>query len=410
MPLTDTALRTAKPRNKSYKKSDEKGLYAIVQPNGAKLWRFKYRRFNRVENTLSLGVYPDVGLKEAREKRDAARKLLAQGIDPGEHRKALKRAKLERAANSFETVAREWFSKHAQGWALGHSSKIIERFERDVFPWIGGRPIAEIDAPELLRTLRRIEGRGALDTAHRAAQNCAQVFRYGIATGRCLRDITADLRGALPPAKGGHFAALTEPREVGALLRAINGFSGTLVVQCALRLAPLVFVRPGELRQAEWTEIDLDRAEWNIPAEKTKLRRPHLVPLSRQAVAILRELEPLTGGRRYVFPGRDPKKPMSDAAMNAALQRMGFNTQTEVTMHGFRATARTLLHEQLHFDPHLIEHQLAHRAPGILGTAYDRTKFFKERRAMMQKWANYLDDLAKGGTIIPVGFGKAAKL
>jgi integrase len=407
MPLTNTEIRNAKPRSKPYKLTDEKGLFLLITPSGGKWWRLKYR-FGGKEKLLSLGVFPDVGAKYARERRDEARKLLAQGIDPSQHRKLQKRAKQDRAANSFETVAREWFAKHVPGWAPGHSSKIIQRFERDVFPWLGDRPIAEIAAPELLIVLRRIEARGALDTAHRAFQTCGQVFRYAVATGRAMRDPTADLRGALPPVKGKHFAAITEPAELGALLRAINGFNGTLVVKCALRLIPMVFVRPGELRQAEWVEFDFDHAEWNIPAEKTKLRRPHLVPLSSQAVAILRELYPLTGGGCYVFPGgRDAKRPMSDAALNAALRRMGF-TQAEVTIHGFRATARTLLHEKLNFDPNVIEHQLAHRVSDPLGAAYNRTKFIRERRKMMQAWANYLDNLTKGGKILPGRFGKTA--
>jgi integrase len=406
MALTDTAIRTAKPRSKQYKLYDEKGLYAVVNPDGSKWWRFKYRRFNGKENSLSLGVYPNVGVKVAHALRDELRQRRAQGIDPGEHRKAQKRVKVERAANSFEVVAREWHLKHSPGWSESHASYLIELLERDVFPWIGGRPIAEIDAPELLQIVRRIEGRGALETAHRARGMCGQIFRYGISTGRCPRDVAADLRGALPPSKGRNFPALTDPQAVGALLRAINSFRGTLVVQCALRLAPLVFARPGELRQAEWADIDLEAAEWSYIVSKTGAA--HIVPLSSQAVAILRELQPLTGTGRYVFPGRDPKRPMSDAAMNAALERMGYDTRTEVTMHGFRATARTLLHEQLHFEPHLIEHQLAHRVPDALGTAYNRTKFLKERRLMMQAWGNYLDDLTRGGKIIPGGFGKAA--
>lgn len=325
MPLTDTAIRNAKPGEKAVKLFDGRGLYLEISPTGGKWWRLKYR-FEGKERRLSLGVYPDVSLKDVRERRDEARKLLANGIDPSENRKAQKSARAVQAANSFESVAREWFVKHSQSWAGSHASKIIERLERDVFPWLGGRPIAEITAPELLTTLRRIENRGALDTAHRAHQNCGQIFRYGIATGRCERDPAGDLRGALAPAKHEHFASITEPAAVGELLRAIEGFRGTLVVQCALRLAPLVFVRPGELRQAMWEQFDLEKQEWRYLVTKT--RSEHLVPLASQAVAILLELQPLTSNGRYVFPGRDPKKPMSEAALNAALRRMGYDTKT----------------------------------------------------------------------------------
>ncbi|MBI5815431.1 MAG: integrase arm-type DNA-binding domain-containing protein [Nitrospinae bacterium] len=399
MALTDTAIRAAKPGKKPVKIVDEKGLYLLVTPSGGKWWRLDYR-FSGKRKTLSMGVYPDVGLKEARERRDTARKLLANDIDPGEHRKKNKAAKLERTANSFETLAREWFTKHSSNWAPSHADKIIQRLEKDVFPWLGGRPIAEITAPELLKTLRRIENRGAVDTAHRVHQNCGQVFRYGVATGRCERDPSGDLRGALAPAKHKHFAAITEPAEVGELLRAISGFRGTFIVQCALKLAPLLFARPGELRKAEWSQFDFEKGEWRYLVTKTKSE--HLVPLASQAVAILRELYALTGGRKYVFPGRDPQKPMSDAAINAALRRMGYDTKTEITGHGFRAMARTILHQDLGVKPEVIEHQLAHRVPDALGNAYNRTKFLTERRKMMQQWADYLDKLKAGAEIIPL--------
>lgn len=399
MPLTDTAIRSAKPGEKAVKLFDERGLYLEISPTGGKWWRLKYR-FDGKEKRLSLGVYPDVSLKDARERRDEARKLLANGIDPSENRKAQKSARADRAANSFEAVAREWFVKYSPTWAATHASKIIQRLEKDIFPWLGGKPIAEIAAPELLTVLRRIENRGALDTAHRAHQNCGQIFRYGIATGRCERDPSSDLRGALAPAKHEHFASITEPAAVGELLRAIDGFRGTLVVQSALKLAPLFFVRPGELRQAEWDQFDLEKREWRYFVTKTKSE--HLVPLAKQAVAILQELQPLTGGGKFVFPGRDPKKPMSDAALNAALRRMGYDTKTEITGHGFRAMARTILHQELGVKPEVIEHQLAHRVPDALGTAYNRTKFLKERRAMMQQWADYLDKLKAGAEVIPI--------
>jgi len=390
MPLTDTAVRKAKPGSKTARMFDERGLYLEVSPAGGKWWRFKYR-FEGKEKRLSLGVYPDVSLKNARDRRDSARTLLANGVDPGAERKAQKLSRASETANSFEGVAREWFGKNAPNWAPTHASKIIQRLEKDIFHWLGRKPIADIGAPELLTVLRRIENRGALDTAHRAHQNCGQIFRYGIATGRCSRDPAADLRGAIAPAKHHHFPAITEPAAVGGLLRAIDAFQGTFVVQCALRLAPLFFVRPGELRQAQWDQVDLDKGEWRYFVTKTKSE--HLVPLANQAVAILNELHPLTGGRKFIFPGRDPKKPISDAALNAALRRMGYDTKKEMTVHGFRAMARTILHQELDVKPEVIEHQLAHRVPDALGTAYNRTKFLKERREMMQRWADYLDRL-----------------
>lgn len=297
-------------------------------------------------------------------------------------------------------VAREWFAKFAPTWAPTHSDKIIRRLERDVFPWIGGRPVAEVTAPELLAVIRRIENRGALDTAHRAYQNCGQVFRYAVATGRAVRDPSGDLRGALPPAKHENFASITEPAKVGELLRAIDAFRGTFAVKCALLLAPLLFVRPGELRRAEWAGFDLDAAEWRYTVTKTKTE--HVVPLSRQALAILTELHALTGQWQFVFPGRDPHKPMSDAAVNAALRRMGYDTKTEITGHGFRAMARTILDEVLGFRPDLIEHQLAHAVRDPNGRAYNRTAHLPERRKMMQAWADYLDGLKAGAEIIPL--------
>ena len=404
MPLTDIAIRNAKPRAKPAKMFDERGLFLMVTPGGGKWWRLKYR-FDAKEKLLSLGVYPDVGLKDARERRDAARKLLADGIDPGENRKAIKTARTDRAANSFEVVAREWFGKYSATWAATHSDRIIRRFERDVFPWIGGRPIAEVSAPELLATVRKIENRGALETAHRALGNCGQVFRYGIATGRAERDPSGDLRGALPPVKGEHFAAITEPTQAAELLRTLDGYQGTLTVACALRLAPLVFVRPGELRNAEWADIDLDAAEWRYTVTKTDTA--HIVPLATQAVAILRELHALTGSGRFVFPGaRSNSRPMSDNAILAAMRRMGI-AKDEMSGHGFRAMARTILDEVLGVRPDLIEHQLAHAVKDPNGRAYNRTAHLPERRKMMQQWADYLDKLKGGADVIPL-HGNAA--
>ena len=399
MPLTDTAIRNAKPGDKPYPIRDEKSLYLIINPSGSKWWRWDYR-FAGKRKTLSMGVYPEVGLKAARDKRDEARRLVADGIDPGENRKIQKAALLERAENSFEVVAREWYAKFSPNWAASHSSKIIRRFEREVFPWLGGRPIAEINAPELLRTIKRIESRGILETAHRTLQNCGQVFRYAVAHGLCERDPSGDLRGALPPVKGRHFAAIVDPEGVAKLLRSFDEFNGSFIVLCALKLAPLLFVRPGELRQAEWAQIDLDAGEWRYTVTKTDTA--HLVPLASQAVAILRELQPLTGHRRYVFAGRNPKQPMSENTVNAALRRLGYDTQKDITGHGFRAMARTILHEELHFEPAVIEHQLAHSVPDALGTAYNRTKFLKERKVMMQVWADYLDKLRAGAAVIPI--------
>lgn len=383
---SDTAIRKAKPTDKTQRLFDGGGLYLEITPAGGKLWRQKYR-FGGKEKRLAHGTYPEVSLAEARERRDDARKLLAAGTDPGEHKKAEKQAGEDRAANNFEAVAREWFGKFAPNWAASHAGKIMGRLENDLFPWIGSRPVAEIKAPELLRCLRRIESRGALETAHRVLQNAGQVFRYAIATGRADRDPSTDLRGALAPWKPQHYPAPTDPKAVGELLRAIDGYTGGNVVKAMLRLAPLVFVRPGELRQAEWAEIDLEAAEWNIPAHKMKMREPHMVPLSRQAIEILTDLQPLTGNRAHVFPGgHDPRKPISEAALNAALRRMGYD-KTTMTAHGFRAIARTLLDEELGFRPDIIEHQLAHAVRDPNGRAYNRTAHLAARRKMMQAWA-----------------------
>lgn len=400
MPLTDTAIRKAKPEAKQKKMFDERGLFLIISPKGGKWWRLKYR-FNKKEKSLSLGVYPDVSLKDARERRDEARKQLAAGIDPGAHRKAQKEARTEQAANSFEVIAREWFTKHTTNWSESHATRIIRRLERDIFPWLGSSPIVEITAPKLLKVIQRIEERGALETAHRALGNCGQVFRYAIATGRAERDISADLRGALTPAKEKHFAAVTEPAQVAGVLRALDGYTGTLVVRCALQLAPLVFVRPGDLRHAQWEDIDLDTAEWRYTVTKTDTQ--HIVPLARQAVEILQELYPVTGHGRYVFPSaRNPKgdRAMSDNAILSAMRRMGVEKE-EMTGHGFRAMARTILDEVLGFRPDYIEHQLAHAVRDPNGRAYNRTAHLPERKKMMQAWADYLDQLKAGAKIIP---------
>jgi integrase len=399
MPLTDTLARNAKPAAKTVRMFDRDGLYLEVSPRGGKWWRLKYRFAGR-EKRVSLGVYPEVNLKKARARTIEARQLLEAGVDPSENRRAAKAAQIEGAANSFAVVTREWIDRQMKSWVKGHGERILTRFERDIFPWIGARPIADLTAPELLTTVRRIEKRRALETAHRALGNCGQVFRYAIATGRAKRDPTVDLRGALPPVRPTHFAAITEPKRVGALMRAIEGYEGSLTVRCALRLAPLVFVRPGELRHAEWTAMDLEGGEWRYTVTKTNT--PHVVPLSSQAVAVLRELKPLTGRGRYVFSSaRSSQRPMSDNAILAAMRRMGI-AKDEMSGHGFRAMARTILDEVLGFRPDFIEHQLAHAVRDPNGRAYNRTAHLAERRKMMQAWADYLDKLKYGADVIPI--------
>ncbi|MFT3791761.1 MAG: integrase arm-type DNA-binding domain-containing protein [Rudaea sp.] len=397
--LTPSAVQNAKSRAKPYKLADERGMYLLVRPDGARWWRLDYRRPGiGKRNTLSLGTFPDVSLKRAREKRDQARALLADGIDPGDKRKAEALAN----ADTFEAVAREWFAKFSTKWVRSHADKVLARLENDVFPWLGGKPIAKIIALDFLGVLKRIEARGAIETARRASQNCGQVMRYAVATGRAPLDPTPSLRGSLTPWKPEHYASITDPKKYAELLRAIDGFTGTLPVRCALRLLPLVFTRPGELCAAEWAEFDLDEAVWNIPAERMKLRLPHVVPLAPQAVAILRELHPLTGRGRYVFPGaRSSKKPLSDMALNAGLRRLGFDKNT-FTAHGFRAAARTILDEVLNYPIDHIEHQLAHAVKDANGRAYNRTAHLPARRKMMQAWADYLDGLRAGADVVPV--------
>jgi integrase len=391
MALTDIAIRNAKPRDKAYKLFDERGLYIQITPNGGKWWRFKFR-FDGKEKLLSLGTYPDVSLQAARDKRDEARKLIAAGVSPSDNRKAIKAAKHILQANTFEAVAREWIQSHMKDKAASHRDRTLRRFEVYLFPWIGNKPIAELTSSELLIQIKRIQGQNKLETAHRVLQAAGQVCRYAVQTGRAERDVVADLRGALPSTTEKHMASLTEPKDVSGLLKAIDGFKGSFTVQVALRLAPLVFVRPGELRTARWADIDLEAKEWRYVVSKTKT--DHLVPLSKQAVALLKEIHPFSGHAEFVFQGgHDPQKPMSEAAINAALKRMGYDTQTQITGHGFRAMARTILHERLGIDPHIIEHQLAHKVPDALGAAYNRTKFVEQRKLMMQSWADYLDKL-----------------
>ncbi|HOY68292.1 MAG TPA: integrase arm-type DNA-binding domain-containing protein [Candidatus Ozemobacteraceae bacterium] len=391
MALSDVLIRTAKATDKVLKLFDGGGLFLQVTPAGGKWWRLKYR-FAGKEKLLAIGTYPDISLKEARHRQGKAKELLDAGIDPSDERKAVKASAAERAANSFEVIAREWFAKYGAEFSPGHAERVEVQLTKDVYPWLGGRPVSEISPPELLRVARRVEDRGAIETAHRILGICGRIFRYAVGSGRADRDPTADLRGILKPKpKAQHRAAVTEPDRVGDLLRAIEGYHGNITVKMALVLAPLVFVRPGELRKAEWKDIDLNAAEWKFIVTKTKTQL--VVPLSRQAVAILEELHPLTGGGRYVFPSaRTTERPMSDNAILSAMRRMGI-PKDEMCGHGFRAMARTLLDEVLHFPADIIEHQLAHAVRDPLGRAYNRTTKIDERRKMMQEWADYLDGL-----------------
>jgi integrase len=397
MALSEFTIRGVKPAAKAIKLFDGRGLFLLITPAGGKWWRFKYR-FAQREKLISLGTYPETSLREARDQRDDARKLLRNGVDPSEARKAKLASTKDGAVNCFEAIAREWFEKFKPNWATSHSEKIIRRLERDVFPWIGRRSIAEIPALDLLTVLRRIESRGTLETAHRAQQNCSRVFRYAVATGRAQRDPTTDLRGALPAAQEKHLASITDPKKVGGLLRAIDGYRGSFVTRCALQLAPLVFVRPGELRKAEWSEFNFAVAEWRISADRMKTKKQHIVPLSTQALSILKELQSLTGDGRYVFPGvRNFSRFMSDNTVLAALRRLGYD-KDDMTGHGFRSMASTLLNEQgWHHDA--IERQLAHAERNSIRAAYNYADHLPERRKMMQAWADYLDRLKAGALV-----------
>ena len=399
MAISDTTIKAAKPLpDKSYKLSDEKGLHILINPNGSKYFRLKYR-FAGKEKTLSLGVYPETTLKQAREKRDIARKQIADGVDPSENKKAVKESRETSATNSFEIVAREWGAKKVNDWE-DKNNRSKRMLERNIFPWLGSKPITDILPIDILNCLRRVEDRGTIETAHRVLQICGQVFRYAVATSRVDRDITPDLRGALPPAKGEHFASLTEPKDAAPLLRAIDIYTGSFIVKSALQLAPLVFVRPSELRQAEWAHIDVEAKEWRYLVTKTQTQ--HIVPLSTQSIDILTKLKPLTGHGRFVFSSaRTPNgsRPMSDVAMLAALRRMGF-TKDEMSVHGFRAMARTILDEVLGFRPDFIDHQLAHAVRDANGRAYNRTSHLPERHKMMQGWSDYLEKLKNGAEVI----------
>jgi len=395
MRLSTAKIQNATAQKKTVRLFDGRGLYLEIAPTGSRWWRFKYR-FAGMEKRISLGVYPDVGLKKARDRRDEMRKLVADGIDPSAARKQQKLMALDATANTFEAVAREWFEKHSANWEASYSVKLLARLEANVFPWLGDRPIRDIKPPELLSVLRRVESRGVLETAHRLMNYCGNIYRYAVATGRAERDISSDLRGALPPSTPQHHASVTDPEGVAALLRAIDGYRGSNVTRYALQLAPLVFVRPGELRKAEWNEVDFEAGEWRIPAErmKMKMKTKHIVPLSSQAVAILRTLQPLTGKGHYVFPGaRSRERCMSENTVNGALRRLGWSG-SEMTGHGFRSMASTLLNEQ-GWNRDAIERQLAHTERNSIRAAYNYAEHLPERRRMMQAWSDYLDGLKR---------------
>ena len=392
MPLTDTSIRKTKPSATVQKLRDGGGLYLLLRTDGARWWRWDYRRpVTGRRNTLSLGTYPDVSLAVARERHAAARRLLAGGIDPGEHRKAQRRAVVESSSTTFEAIAAEYFCMRAgklSAESIKHERRLVEG---NLNPYVGSCPVGAVSARELLDALRRIEARGAVKSAHRARGVAGRVFRSAIATGRADRNPADDLRGALASSEVQHFPSITDPSLIAGLLRATYGYQGSPVVQAALRLAPLVFVRPGELRHALWDDIDLDAGQWRFTATKTG--QPHIVPLAAQAVAILRELHPLTCRAKYVFPCMIGKgRPMSENAVNGALRRLGYESGS-MTGHGFRAMARTVLDEVLGFRPDYIEHQLAHAVRDPNGRAYNRTAHLVERAKMMQAWADYLDGL-----------------
>lgn len=391
MALTDVKIRNTKPKEKPFKVPDEKGLHLLVKPNGSKYWRFKYRYFGK-EKQLAIGVYPEVTLAQARTKRDEARKLLADDIDPGALKQSHKRAKQLALENSFEAIAREWHTKFTPKWTKDHGERILIGLEKDIFPVIGKKPITEIMPPEILNAGRRIESRGAIETAHRLIANCSKVFTYAIQTGRADRNPCIDLRGALTPIKTKHHASITDPNKIADLLRSIESYEGFFPTKCALRLAPLLFVRPGELRHAEWSEFDFEKAEWRIPAHKMKMREMHIVPLATQAIAILQELQPYTGNEKYLFPSiRSLQRPMSENTINGALRRLGY-TSDEMTAHGFRSMASTLLNEQ-GWNRDAIERQLSHGERNKIRAAYNYAEYLPERRKMMQEWADYLESI-----------------
>lgn len=400
MALSDSKVRTAKPRDKDYKLADEKGMYLLVKKDGAKYWRFKYRLDGK-EKLMALGVYPDTTLANARNKRDQARMQIANGQDPMAIKKVQSEMRKEASTNSFEAIALEWLAKRGRKSIEG-DKRLIRLLEKDLFPSLKNRPIGEITPPILLQALRKIEARGAIETAHRAKQYAGQIFRYAVATGRIERDPSADLKGALVSPEKKHFPAITNPDEVAILMNAIDDYQGTPVVKAALELSPLLFCRPGELRHLEWQEINWEEERIEIPAIKMKMDFPHIIPLSKQAKEIIKELHLLTGHGKYLFPSaRGPNRPLSENGVRTALRSMGYDNNT-MTPHGFRAMARTLLDEALNFPVEWIEQQLAHAVKDANGRAYNRTKHLQQRRRMMQEWADYLDALQKGSKVVPI--------
>ncbi len=402
MALTDSAIRVLKPRERAYKVSDEKGLYLQVTPAGGRLWRMKFRAAGGVEKKLSFGAYPDISLKDARELRDKARSMVANGVDPAEKKRRDKRAAKVSADSTFSAVAKDYIAKNRRDGLADATLAKREWFVRLVERTLGGRPISEIQPFEVLDAVRPFEASKNDEKAHRTLQFVGQVFRYAVANQLAASDPTRDLRGALAGRKPKNFAAILEPKAVGELLRNIDGYEGSPLTLLALQLSPLVFVRPGELRRAEWAEIDLDGAVWRIPAAKMKARQEHVVPLSRQAVEILRQAAGLTGGGKYVFPSiRSRSDPMSENTINAALRRLGY-TGSEMTAHGFRSTASTLLNESGKWSPDAIERALAHKGKDLVRAAYHRGAHWQERVLMAQWWADYLDGLRETGKVIPL--------
>ena len=404
MALTATAIKNFKPKDKPVRLADERGLYLLLNPNGSRWWRFDYR-FDGKHKTLSFGVYPDVPLKLARERRDEARNLVALGSDPGAQRKAEKQAKAESGSNTFEALGREWIATRGKEWTESYTSKTVSSLERHAFPAIGAKPISEITAPELLALLRAIEGRGTVDMAHRISQHCSAIFRFAISTGRAVTDPVINLRGALSSTKKEHYAALTDPLAFAELLRDVEKYRGEATTKAAMKMLALTFQRTKEVRFAEWSQFDLDAAMWRIPAEIMKMREAHIVPLSRQAIAVLKELQPLTGAGRLVFQSSiSRERPISENTVIYALGRMGYKGR--MTGHGFRSVASTMLNEQ-GFRADLIERQLAHSEMNAVRAAYNRAEYLPERKTMMQQWADYLDKLKAGADVIPL-HGNAA--
>lgn len=406
--LTDVECKNANcsPEKRQQKFNDANGLYLLVKPNGSKSWFYKYR-VNKTEKHLALGTYPKIGLMAARKARDIAKIKRSDGVDPIQEKKVKKLKAMNPAGDSFRVVATEWYQKQVPIWSPAHAKRTKQQLERDLFPWLGDRRLGDIEPVELLATIRKTEARGALETASRGLSVASLIWRYGVATGRVDRDIAADLKGALTPFRGTHFAAITEPKKLGELLRAIRAYRGGLIVRTALQLAPMLFQRPGELRAAAWSEMDLEKGLWTVPSSRMKRTKEgkengqdHLVPLPRQAVELLRSLHSYTGHSLLVFPGeRNHDRPISENSVRTALISMGYTSELQ-TWHGFRATARTMLAERLEYDPQIIEAQLAHSVRDANGRAYNRTTYLEQRSKMMQAWADFLDKLTTGADVI----------